>query len=256
MRFTASLVLLAAAVAARQAPAAVDPITVSAAVSLTDVLQQVAAAYTNNGGGTVRFNFGASNTLARQIVEGAPVDLFISADEAQMDVVAKAGLLVDGSRIDLLGNRLAIVVSPERQRVLSGVRDLIDPSFKRIAIGDPSGVPAGGYAKQALERAQIWDQVQPRLVLSASARAALGAVDAGDADAAIVYRTDTRVAKRAVVVWIAPIWEGPRIVYPAALIKGRSAQAQARRFLDFLRSATATRVFEQFEFIPVDSRRK
>ena len=239
----------------RQTPAP-EPITVSAAVSLTEVLQEVAKAYGQTGGGTVRFNFSASNVLARQIVDGAPVDLFISADEAQMDVVAKAGLLADGSRIDLLGNRLAIVVSPERQRVLSGVRDLIDPSFKRIAIGDPSGVPAGGYAKQALERAQIWDQVQPRLVLSASARAALGAVDAGNADAAIVYRTDTRVAKRAVVVWIAPIWEGPRIVYPAALIKGGSAQAQARRFLDFLRSATATRVFEQFEFIPVDSRRK
>lgn len=234
-----------------------DTITVSAAVSLTEVLQEVATAYGRNGGGTIRFNFGGSNVLARQIVDGAPVDLFISADEAQMDVVAKAGLLADGSRVDLLGNRLAIVVSADHRRALTGMRDLLDASFKRIAIGDvAAGVPAGVYAKQALERARIWDQVQPRLVPTATVRAALEAVDAGRADAAIVYRTDTRVAKRAVVGWVAPIWEGPRIVYAAALIRNRPAAEQARRFLDFLRSATATRVFEQFDFMPVQSRPK
>jgi molybdate transport system substrate-binding protein len=234
-----------------------DAIAVSAAVSLSEVLQEVATAYGQKGGGTVRFNFGASNALARQIADGAPADLFISADEAQMDVVAKAGLLVEGSRVDLLGNRLAIVVSPSRQHAMTGVRDLADASFRRIAIGDvAAGVPAGVYAKQALERAGIWDQVQPRLMSSATVRAALEAVDAGRADAAIVYRTDTRVAKRAVVVWVAPIWEGPRIVYAAALIRNRPAAEQARRFLDFLRSATAARVFEQFDFMPVQSRSK
>ncbi|PYR58832.1 MAG: molybdate ABC transporter substrate-binding protein [Acidobacteria bacterium] len=249
----AAVLLAAGAGPGWQAPAP-EPITVSAAVSLTDVLQEVAAAYAQNGGGTVRFNFGASNTLARQVVEGAPVDLFISADEAQMDVVAKAGLLDAASRADLLANRLAVVVSPEHRRAFTSLRDLLDPAFKRIAIGDPAAVPAGVYAKQYLERAGIWEQVQSRLVPSASVRAALAAVDAGSADAAVVYRTDTHAAKRAVVAWVAPIWEGPRIIYPAAIVKGRPAAAQARRFLDFLRTATATRIFEKYDFIPVESR--
>lgn len=228
-------------------PAAV-PITVSAAVSLTDVLTAVASEYGKEGRGSVRFNFGASNVLARQIVDGAPVDAFVSADEAQMDVVGDAKLLLDGSRIDLLRNQLAIVVPSDRPRTLTDARELTGPAFRRIAIGDPAAVPAGVYAKQYLEQLGVWTSLEPKLVPGGSVRAALAAVESGAADAAIVYRTDARIALKATVAYVVPADRGPRIVYPAAILRRSRAVDESRRFLDFLRGATAARIFERFGF--------
>jgi molybdate transport system substrate-binding protein len=225
-----------------------ESITISAAVSLTDALSAVAKDYAADRRGGVRFNFAASNVLARQIVEGAPVDLFISADEAQMNVVAAAGLLQDGSRVDLLGNQLAVVVPSDRPRTLSSIAQLGEPSFRRIALGDPAAVPAGVYARQYLEKEGLWQAVQSRVVPAASVRAALAAVESGAADAAIVYRTDARSALRATVAWVVPVDRGPRIVYPAAIVRGSKHAGQAARFLDYLRGATAGRTFSGFGF--------
>src|SRR5436190_14632399 len=122
-------------------------ITVAAAVSLTDALTAAAAEYTLVGNPAVKLNFGASNVLARQIVAGAPVDLFVSADEAQMTVVATAGLIVDGTRVNLLTNALTVVVPDDRPRTFTSIHALIDPEYRRIAMGDPAAVPAGVYAK-------------------------------------------------------------------------------------------------------------
>jgi len=248
------LIVCLAALALPQGAPAAKPITVSAAVSLTDVLTAVAQEYGRQARGSVRFNFGASNVLARQIVSGAPVDLFISADEAQMDVVAAANLLKEGSRVDLLRNQLAVVVPSDRPRTLTGPRELTNPAFKRIAIGDPAGVPAGVYARQYLEKEGLWQALEPKLVPSASVRAALSAVEAGAADAAIVYRTDTRVALKATVAYVVPADRGPRIVYPAAVIRDSDAAGEAQRFLDYLRSAAAARVFERFGFATAATR--
>jgi molybdate transport system substrate-binding protein len=223
-------------------------ITVSAAVSLTDALMAVAQEYARTGGGTIRFNFGASNTLARQIVNGAPVDLFISADAAQMDVVARAGLLKDQSRVDLLTNQLAVVVPNDRPRTFASIHDLTDQAYRRIAIGDPDAVPAGVYAKQYLEREGLWTAIAPRVVPSASVRAALVAVESGAADAAIVYRTDARVSTRASLAWVVAADRGPRIVYPAAIVRTATEPAESQRFINFLRSAAGARVFERFGF--------
>jgi molybdate transport system substrate-binding protein len=225
-----------------------SPITVSAAVSLTDVLTTIAASHAKAAGGTIRFNFGASNVLARQIVAGAPVDVFISADAAQMDVVAKANLLADGSRVDLLANQLAVVVPNDRPRTLAGIREIASPSFKRIAIGDPAAVPAGVYAKEYLQKEGLWAAVESRIVPTGSVRAALAAVESGAADAAIVYRTDARVALRATVAWVVSASAGPRIVYPAAILRTSAHPDEARRFLDMLRGGEARRVFEMAGF--------
>ena len=224
------------------------PITVSAAVSLTDALTAIGSDYATAGRGTVRFNFGASNVLARQIAGGAPVDLFISADEAQMNAVAQAGMVLDGTRIDLLSNQLAVVVPSDRPRILTSIRDLADPAFKRVAIGDPAAVPAGVYARQYLEKEGLWASVEPRIVPTGSVRAALAAVESGAADAAIVYRTDARTALRATVAWVVPASAGPRIVYPAAVVKGSRNASEAKRFLDYLRGPDAARTFDRFGF--------
>jgi molybdate transport system substrate-binding protein len=226
------------------------PITVSAAVSLTDALTAIAEQYGREGRGSVRFNFAASNVLARQIIAGAPVDLFVSADEAQMDAVAAAQLLLDGSRVDLLRNQLAIVVPNDRPRTMTGPRDLMDASLRRIAIGDPAAVPAGVYAKAWLEKEGLWPALEPRMVPSGSVRAALAAVESGAADAGIVYRTDARVALKATVAYVLPVDRGPRIVYPGAIVRASSAQSEAKRFLEYLRGATAARIFERFGFAP------
>jgi molybdate transport system substrate-binding protein len=223
-------------------------LTVSAAVSLTEALTAAAREYADPAGATIRFNFGASNVLARQIVNGAPVDLFISADAAQMDVVARGGLLKDGSRIDLLSNQLAVVVPNDRQRTFASMSELSEPAYRRIAIGDPAAVPAGVYAKQYLEREGLWTKISARIVPSTSVRAALAAVESGAADAAIVYHTDARISTRASIAWLVPVDRGPRIVYPAAVVRTSSHPSDSQRFLDFLRSAAAARVFEGFGF--------
>jgi molybdate transport system substrate-binding protein len=242
------LALLVSAFPTLQGLPAAKPITVSAAVSLTDVLTAVAEQYGREGRGSVRFNFGASNVLARQIASGAPVDVFVSADEAQMDVVASAQMLLDGSRVDLLRNQLAIVVPSDRPRAMTGPRELTAPAFRRIALGDPAAVPAGVYAKAYLEQLDLWSAIEPKVVPCASVRAALAAVESGAADAAIVYRTDARVALKATVAYVVPADRGPRIVYPGAIVRTSKAQEESKRFLDFLRGATAARIFERFGF--------
>lgn len=237
--------LLAVAAAARQTPPSV---TVSAAISLTDALTAAAQQYKSGGGGPVLFNFGGSNVLARQIVNGAPVDLFISADEAQMGLVARAGLVAEGTRVNLLTNLLAVVVPGDRPRTFSGIGDLLDPAFKRIAIGDPDAVPAGVYAKEFLQHEGLWEALRPRIVASTNVRAALTAVETGAADAGIVYRTDARTSTHTAVAWTVPAERGPHIVYPAAIIRGAAGSDEAARFLAYLRGAEAYRIFARFGF--------
>ncbi len=245
--WAASAAFVLAAVAA--VPAQRQEVLVSAATSLADVMAPIARAYEKRAGVRVVVNTGASNTLARQIGSGAGVDLFISADEAQMDAVRDA--IVPGTRVDLLSNQLAIAVPSDRPRTLTSARELAGPSFKRIAIGDPAAVPAGVYAKAYLEKLGVWKQVAGKVVPAASVRLALAAVENGAAEAAIVYRTDLGAARRASLALVIPLAEGPRIVYPAAVIRtGRSREA-ATRLLAWLRDAEASAIFRTAGFVPI-----
>ena len=223
------------------------PVVVSAAVSLADVLQQLSNAYERRSGTRVVLNFGASNTLARQIAAGARVDLFVSADEAQMDAVA---VYIDrSSRMALVANQLAIAVPDDRPRRFSSARELAVPAIRRIAIGDPAAVPAGVYAKAYLEQLGVWAAIAPKVLPAGSVRLALAAVENGAADAAIVYRTDIAAARRAREALVVPAGEGPRIVYPAAVVRGGHNGDGARRFLAFLASREAAEVFERAGFL-------
>jgi molybdate transport system substrate-binding protein len=175
------------------------PLLVSAATSLTDVLEEIAKAYAASGGGEVRFNFAASNVLARQIANGAPADAFISADEAQMDVAQNAGRVVAGTRIELISNQL-VVAAPAGKAALVRARFSEAPAeIRRLAIGDPAAVPAGVYARRYLEAQGLWQKYESRIVPAANVRAALVAVEHGGADAAIVYVTDMAIARTAAV---------------------------------------------------------
>ena len=228
------------------APAPQGEVLVSAAASLTEVFQELGSLWNLRSGEKIVLNVGASNMLARQIAAGARVDLFVSADEQQMDLVA--GHILASSRVDLLSNQLAIAVPDDKPRRLLSVRDLADASIRRIALGDPAAVPAGVYAKAYLQKLGIWDAIAAKVVPSSSVRLALAAVETGAADAAIVYRTDIVTASRAREAFVVPAADGPRIVYPAAVLHEGHNTGGAKRFLEFLRSDEATKVFARAGF--------
>jgi molybdate transport system substrate-binding protein len=234
-------------------PPASRQIVVSAAVSLTEVLQQLAPMYQQATGDRLVLNLGASNTLARQIRFDAGIDVFISADEAQMN--ASAMQIDPSSRIDLLSNQLAIAVPDDRPRTMISVRDLLDPAIRRIAIGDPAAVPAGVYAKQYLQSIGIWLDVAGKVVPAGSVRLALAAVESGGADAAIVYHTDVAVATHAREALLIAAAEGPRIVYPAAIVRAGKNHEGGRRFLAFLQTPAAAAVFTRAGFVALSAAR-
>jgi molybdate transport system substrate-binding protein len=235
-----------------QNPGGRAAVTVSAAVSLSDALEEVARAYAKAGGGPVRFNFAGSNVLARQIINGAPVDLFISADDQQMEVVEKAGALKAGSRVDLVANQLAVIAASDRAAFIRDNFARAPSDIRRLALGDPAAVPAGVYARQYLEKQGLWDAYESRVVPTTNVRAALTAVEGGGADAAIVYVTDAKVARHAVIAFVIPVDQAPRIAYPAGLI---SSSAEAARFLAFLRESPEARaIFTRHGFLPAPPR--
>jgi len=222
-RLLLALGLVLACACGREQPHAV--VDVAAAASLQDALRAIGSVYEAKTRETVRFNFAGSNVLARQIRAGAPADVFLSADEKQGNsVVALA-------RRPLLTNTLVVVAH-------APVTDL--RALNRIAIGDPSAVPAGVYAKAALQQLRLWDELQPKLVPVENVRAALAAVDGGSVDAAFVYRTDALLARHAHIVMTL---DGPRIVYPAVLLRERG-----RGFYDFVQGAEAAAIFRRFGF--------
>ncbi|HET9768796.1 MAG TPA: molybdate ABC transporter substrate-binding protein, partial [Thermoanaerobaculia bacterium] len=213
----ASITLLAGAVAA---PARVAEVRVAAAASLTNALTELAEAWQAQSGHTVSLNFGASNLLARQIAEGAPADLFFSADEQQMDRLDKAKLLLAGSRRSLLSNTLTIVVPADSKLVITKPQDLAGPAVRVLAMAEPQTVPAGIYAKQYLRSLGLWSKVIDRVVPTENVRGALAAVEAGNADAAIVYHSDAAISKKVRVAFEVPAAEGPKISYPVAVLAG------------------------------------
>jgi molybdate transport system substrate-binding protein len=240
--------LLGGGACGARTPADAEPVLISAAVSLSAVLEELGAEYTRQTGATLRFNFAGSNVLARQIVDGAGVDVFISADDAQMRVVEDGGLVQAGTRTVLATNQLAVVVPADWDRRLEQLTDLDEPDVRRIAVGDPRAVPAGVYARQALERSGVWTRVQSRLVPSVSVRAALAAVDEGNADAGIVYRTDVAAARHARLAFVVPPAAAPPIMYPAAVTSRAPHPAAARAWLAWLRGPAARAAFVRHGF--------
>ena len=228
-----------------------EPQLVLAAVSLSEALKDAGTAYTGETGTFVRFNFAASNVLARQVREGAAADVFVSADEHQIDGLERDGLIDGVTRVALLKNELAVVVREGWSGRLTDARDLVSPGVRRIAVGDPSGVPAGVYAREYLARTGLWEPLASRLVPSVSVRAALAAVDEGHADAAIVYSTDVRIATRARLAFVISGPHAPRIVYPAAVLARSRQPAAARKLLRWLHGPAAAAIFRRHGFVPL-----
>ena len=219
---------------------------VLAASSLQESLEEIADAWAADGHPAPVLAFAATSALARQIERGAPADVFVSADQDWMDMLEGQGLLREGTRSDIVGNRLVLVRGKD-----AAARELADLGEGRLALADPIAVPAGRYARAALESLGQWDMVAGRVVPAENVRAALALVERGEAALGIVYATDAAASTEAEIVRELPADSHPRIRYPAAVLAS-SAHPDAVAFVDFLQSAPAQEVFRMHGFRPAE----
>ena len=250
MRGVASFVACALALFVFVAPASARDLVIFAAASLKNALDPATEAYRAAGGEKCDISYAASSTLARQIANGAPADVFISADRDWMDYLQQRDLMEDGTRVDLLGNRL-VMIAPAASTVTVD----IEPGFSlstllgdgRLAIADPAGVPAGKYGKAALEKLGVWSSIAGKIAPAEDVRAALTFVSRGEAPLGIVYATDAAVDAGVKIVGAFPPDSYPRIVYPMAAMRA-GKDGGAAGLLKFLQSAMARRIFERWGF--------
>jgi molybdate transport system substrate-binding protein len=249
---TIGLLILTVLIAVIPKTARADEILVSAAASLTDVLKEIGSVYQSKSTHMVKFNFGPSSGLARQIDQGAPVDLFFSADLPQMDSLDKKGRLEPGTRKNLLSNQLVIIVPADSNLAISSPKDLLKAAIKRIALAEPSSVPVGVYSSKYLADEGLWNQVKSKIVPVQDVRATLAAVESGNVEAGFVYKTDAAASRKVRIAYQVAIDKGPKIIYPVALVKESKRQNAARNFLSYLQSPSAKTIFKKYGFIVPD----
>jgi molybdate transport system substrate-binding protein len=242
-------VLLLSGVALWGTTAAADQeLTISAAASLTNALKEVAARYDKTHPGTKAIcNFAASGVLLNQMIKGAPVDVFASADQKTMNQAQEKQLIIPDTRKNFVSNRMVLIVPMDSKLTLSSLKDLTGSAVKRVAVGNPATVPAGRYAKEALEGTGLWDKLSPKFVLAESVRQVLDYVRRGEVDAGLVYATDAAIARGKVKV-VQTMTEHAPILYPIAVTAATGKQALARNFVDFVLSPAAQEIFSKFGF--------
>jgi molybdate transport system substrate-binding protein len=237
---------------ASAAEANTQSLTVFAAASLTDAMQELGDGFTRETSIPVRFSFASSAALARQIENGAPADIFFSADLEWMDYLQSRHLIQRDTRHDVLGNRLVLIAPAD-----SKIQLKIEQKFPlaaalgkgRLATGDPDSVPAGRYAHEALTTLGVWNGVVDRLVRADSVRSALAFVDRGEAPLGIVYETDALIDKHVRLVDVFPANSHLPIVYPIAMTS--AAKPEAARFVAYIRGRAAEAVFKAYGFLPL-----
>lgn len=232
-------------------PASSQPsgLLVAAAASMQSALQEITPLYEKSGiNRQVKYNFGSSGALQQQIEQGAPIDIFISAANKQMDKLEQQNLIVPKTRKNLLTNIL-VLVSPTASKLrLTDFSQLLKPEVQRIAIGEPRSVPAGQYAFEVLKNLNVLDQVKSKLVLGNNVRSVLTAVETGDAEAGIVYVSDAKISNKVMVSAIADSKLHSPIVYPIAIINSTKSLESAKQYIKFLQTKPVQLVFKKYGF--------
>ena len=246
-----TLLLIAAALVLGR-PARAAELLVFAAASLTDAMKEIRSLYEQQAPDRIAFNFDGSSNLARQIAEGAPADVFISADEAKMDNLQKKDLILNATRKSILSNSLVIVTFRDSTLTVNAPGQLADPHITRIALADPSAVPAGIYAKAFLQNKGLWHALAEKVVPLNNVRATLAAVESGDAEVGFVYKTDAAISKNVKVIYTVLPDDCPSITYPMAALKDSKQVDAANRFLHFLETPASTAIFRKYGFIVLD----
>ncbi|NLB88647.1 MAG: molybdate ABC transporter substrate-binding protein [Syntrophomonadaceae bacterium] len=227
-------------------------LTIAAAASLVDALNEIKAIYNEEKPNiALTFNFAGSGTLQKQIEQGAPVDIFISAGQAQMDPLVEKGLVIDESLVNLLGNELVLIAKEDS--LITSFEDLTTDKVQKISIGTPETVPAGKYAKETLISMNIWDKIESKIVMANDVRQVLTFVETENVDAGLVYSSDATQGRGIKVVAAAPADSCEPIVYPMAIIADSKHADEAADFQEFLLSDKAMEVFVKYGFIGLNN---
>ncbi|MEH7083056.1 molybdate ABC transporter substrate-binding protein [Neobacillus drentensis] len=228
-------------------------ITISAAASLNEAMNEIKTNFQKtNQHISLLYNFGGSGALKQQIVQGAPVDIFISASKDHINELTKKGLIDYKNQKDLLSNQLVLITNKRQPAPLETFDDLENKGIKKIAIGTPATVPAGMYAKQTLESLDIWEAMNAKIIQTKDVRQVLTYVETNSVDAGIVYMTDIKVTDKVKIVAIAKEQTHDPIIYSAGIIKSSAQKKEVSLFYDYLHSATAKDIFEKYGFQVLD----
>lgn len=236
---------------ASQTPAAAPPVelTISAAVSLKDALAEIQTAYqAKNPQVKLVYNLGSSGALQKQIEQGAPADIFISAAPKQMNELEGKNFINKATRKNLVENKLVIVVPKDAKIEITKFEDLTKDSFTKVALGETATVPAGQYAQEAMNKLGIWDKVKDKAVFAKDVRTVLAYVETGNVEAGVVYKTDALSSDKVKITVTAPEGSHQPVVYPAAVLSASKQQPAAEAFLAYLYTDESKAVFEKYGF--------
>lgn len=223
-------------------------ITVSAAASLTDALNEITTSFEKDYPTIkVTYNFGSSGTLQQQIIQGAPADLFFSAAEDQFDELVKEEVIDKAKMVDLVGNKIVLVTPKESEKEIKSFQDL-KANAQKISLGTPETVPAGKYAKEMLENAGVWDMVEDNMIFAKDVRQVLTYVETGNVDAGIVYNTDALISSKVDVIATAEEGTHTPIIYPLGILKESDHPKEAEIFFDYMQSEKALTILEKYGF--------
>ena len=223
-------------------------LTISAAASLKDAMDVIQNTYQEEHPEvTLKFNFGGSGSLQQQIFQGAPADLFFSAAEDKFDLLVEEGNIAKEDRVDLLGNSLVLVV-PKEDQYIKSFDDLANAEIDKISIGTPETVPAGKYAKESLEKMDVWKDVESKVVYAKDVRQVLSYVETGNVAAGIVYKTDALISDKVNIIATADPETHTPIIYPVGIIKDSKNYKEVKDFYSYLQSHDALKVFEEYGF--------
>ncbi len=245
-----SLLVAGCGDAAQQtAPKPVE-LNISAAVSMKDALAEIQTNYLKKAPQVkLLYNLGASGSLQKQIEQGAPADIFISAAPKQMNELEAKNLINKATRKNLLENKLVLIVPKDSTLKISMLEELQNDAVKQISIGETKVVPAGQYAEQALKKLGVWEKIQSKIVFAKDVRSVLTYVDTGNVDAGLVYKTDAAASSKVKILAIAPEGSHDPIVYPAAVLAGSKNTKAAEEFLAYMAGPEGKPVFEKYGFV-------
>src|SRR5262245_44823671 len=256
MRLVRHLIVSALFLLVGAAPANAQEVLFSVAISMKEVVEELGRTFSATRPGiTLRYNFGSSGELQKQIEASAPVDLFISAAQRQMDDLQQKNLIVTASRRNFARNVLTVIKPAQSKLDLSKPADLLDPRVSKITIGNPKTVPVGQYSEESLKALGLWDRLQPRFVLAENVRQALDYVARGEVDAGFVYTTDAAVRRGQVVEAFRPAEDTYRpVIYPVAIVAASKHPAIAQAFIDLLVGQEGQSVLARHGFLPPPAR--
>lgn len=246
------IVMIVSSSCSKKENSEVVELTISAAASMEGALKEIQKEYeASHENVKLFYNFGSSGALQQQILQGAPVDLFLSASVEKFDVLVEKGVIDQNDAIDLIKNELVLIQNKQTANKLNEFADLGNESIKRLSIGTPEIVPAGAYAKETLESLKLWDALEAKFVFAKDVRQVLTYVETGNVDAGIVYKTDAMDSVKVEVISVAPPNSHSPIIYPLGMIKDSKQKDEAEAFYQYLQSDSSAEIFKKhgFEFL-------